>query len=241
MLNVKKDTESLIEHRDSSSFHSISTDKGSRLSIKFDFDKILWTTEVYASHARNLFKRQVRNQPQNSTLTGKTPLEICSGNVTTGSHPVSTRPLSSAGSDKKSRTEWWQRAMGDLDKTRVRPRGRILLLGTSSSDRAVLMVLLAISCHKEPGFDQLGRYRSAIYKSVIDDVKLLLETLRGLHMELVPGIDGDIFQPILQCDTSGPVHHLNEHILTILTTLWGLPGLLTAVEHSRDEFPERAL
>jgi hypothetical protein len=244
MLSVKKDTESLIEHRDPSSFRSLFTDKGSKLSIEFKFDEILLSTKVYASYMRNVVKGQVRNQPQGSTLPGGTPHENRSANVPNENHPVTTPPSSTTGIDKESWTEKWQSAKGQLDKARGMTRRRILLLlllGASSSDRAALMTLLAISCQEEPGLNQLGRYRPAIYQTVIDDVKLLLETIRRLHMELLPGIDADIFQTVLQYDTSGPVHHMNEHLLATLTTLRGLPGILTALKQPKGAFPEKAL
>lgn len=230
MLNVKKDTESLIEHRDPSSFRSLFTGKGSKYSIEFEFDDILQATKVYGSWTRSLLKRQVRNQVQDSTTSGKEPHEDRSGDVPPGRRHVMTRPSSSAGNNKEAWAQRWQRATGQLDKRRMRKRCRFLLLGASNSDRVILMMLLAISCQKEPSLEQLGRYRPAIYKALIDNIKLLLETLRGLHTELVPGIDAGVFHTILQYDTSGPVHHMDERFLATLTTLWGLPGLLTALE-----------
>jgi hypothetical protein len=241
MLNVKNDTESLMEHRDPSSFRSFLTDKGSGLSIIFDFDEFLWTTKEYSSYIRNLIKKQVRSPPQDSTLVGKTPDEDSSKNGSTGGQLSTKRSSSSAESGKGSWAKKWQRATGDLEKLRARPRGRILLLGASSGDSATLMTLLAISCQEEHSLDKLGCYRPAIYRAVIDDVKLLLENLQGLHMELMSDLDADIFQTILQYDTSAPASHMNEHFLTTLTALWALPGLLTALEQSKGAFPENAL
>ena len=241
MLNVKNDTESLVEHRDSSSFRSLSTDRGSTLSKRFDFDKILWTTEVYASNLRKLFKKQVRNLPRDSTLQDETPHENSSGDVSSESQRVIIRPSPSAESDKRSWMERWQKATGDFDKIRVRPKGTLLLFGASSSDSAALMTLLSISCQEGPNLDRLGRYRPAIYKTVIDDVKLLLENLRGLQLEHVADLDADIVQTILQYNTLAPVPHMNEHLLATLTTLWGFPGLLTALEQPNAAFPENAV
>jgi hypothetical protein len=243
MLSVKKDTESLIEHRDPSSFRSLFTDKGSKMRQRFRFDKFLLQTEVYASQYRNLVEGRVRDQLQGSALPGETPHENREANVLNENHPVMMPPSPTTAIDNESWTEKWQRAKGQLDKARGMTRRRILLLllGASSSDRAALMTLLAISCQEEPGLDQLGRYRPAIYQAVINDVKLLLETIRRLHIELLPGIDADMFQTVLQYDTSGPVHHMNEHLLTTLTTLRGLPGLSTALKQPKGAFPERAL
>jgi hypothetical protein len=228
--NVKKDTESLIEHRNSSSFYSLSTDTGSRLSFY-----------SLSADTGSSVERQVRNPSQDSTLPDRTPHKNSSEEVPSGSQRVIMQPPSSAKSGKRSWAERWQRATGGLDKIRARPKGTLLLLGASSSGSAALMTLLAISHQEGPSFDQLGRYRPAIYRAVIDDVKLLLENLRGLHSELISDLDTDTFQTVLHYDTSAPIHHMNAHLLAALTTLWDLPDLLAALEQSEGAFPENAL
>lgn len=243
MLRVEKDSESLIVHRDQySSSRSLFTDEGSKLSLKFDFDKFLFTTEVYASHIRNSPKTQVRNQFQDSATSGDILPEGQSGVVSPEARSLRIQSSTSARIEKRHWVQKWRRTAGEYVNILLRPDRQLLLLGTSCSDRATLMTLVDISCEDDCSSDQLGRYRPAVYRALIDYAKLLLETLQGHYMELVPGIDQEIFHKILHYDTlSGPLHHLDEQLIAALTTLWKLPGLHTALERSECAFPEKAL
>lgn len=62
-------------HRgDSSSLLSHITDTGSKLSVKFAFDKKLWATEVYSKYAQRAMKSEIRSRQEGrSSLTSILP------------------------------------------------------------------------------------------------------------------------------------------------------------------------
>lgn len=93
ITKVQKDSASLIVHRgDSSSLLSRITDTGSRLSVKFAFDRKLWATDVYSKYAQRAMKNEIRSRQEgHPSLNPRLPEGRTAGEVMAPLHPPGER------------------------------------------------------------------------------------------------------------------------------------------------------
>ena len=232
----KRDTASMFVHRDDSSVRSWSTDACSKLSLRFSFDRRLWSTGVYEKQMRPLFIRNIE--------AGRMKRGLLSSDH--GGDIAKDTDLSPATRRRSIDCQQWS---PDIKRTR-RPienmRARIadiLLLGVSNDDTAMVIARFM----DEHGYGYTARelihWRTAIHRDVVHYTKTLVNFVSEFDVKLGELVDQDILMSTLSPNSSkhwqGP---FEDGIRMAVVRLWEDP--IIAIELQRQlshQVPDSAL
>jgi hypothetical protein len=221
---TKKDTASMIVHRDDgSSIQSHFTDGCSKLSLEFAFDWQLWSTVVYEKKWRSLFKRDIA---KGRTGT-KQPSSDCIQSTTGAADSVTALEQHLVGRQQRSR---------DIDRM-LRKDSKTpwigkhaLLLGTSYEDRAmVISRLQALHGDVYTPVDS-AHYKLLLYKDLVYHTKMLVNFVSEYDVKLGDRVDQGKLLEVLSYDFSADSHVLfAKELAMAVVALWEDPSIPTAL------------
>ncbi|KAM0717772.1 hypothetical protein Q7P37_006104 [Cladosporium fusiforme] len=230
LTTKKKDSASLIVHRDdSSSIRTEWTDCLSKLSLKFSFDHALWSTAVYEKKLRPLLKRDIKNDRKTMNQENSSRAER---------KFVDIRPVVAL-EEQTDEHQQWPRDIKcvseeQYSKQRESTGCDTVVLGTSYNSRARLMSrLLEFHDHQFAPCDLVG-FGPLIRRDLVHCTKALVNFVSNSDVELDGYVDEQKLLEVLEhghsiTDLRFP---LQRDISTAVAALWEDPAILTALERT---------